>query len=179
MIIDILPSSAMFKNFFRKSSAGFTIVELLIVIVIIAILAAISIVAYNGIQNRTNDSAIQSDIANYGKLIQLFIADNGRPPRTVGELDGLGFKESSGSYSNHVNAVMYCLSGNTWSIGGASKSGVNGYYISSTTASVTQRVWWNAGNPCSDFGIQHSVTGDWAAYKRATQTWSAGGTHTI
>ena len=36
---------------------GFTIVELLIVIVVIAILAAISVVAYNGIQNRAKTTA--------------------------------------------------------------------------------------------------------------------------
>ena len=43
----------------RKDS-GFTIVELLIVIVVIAILAAITIVAYNGIQNRAKQSSAQS-----------------------------------------------------------------------------------------------------------------------
>ena len=41
-------------------SKGFTIVELLIVIVVIAILAAITIVAYNGIQQRAKASAAQS-----------------------------------------------------------------------------------------------------------------------
>ncbi|HEY0965665.1 MAG TPA: prepilin-type N-terminal cleavage/methylation domain-containing protein [Candidatus Saccharimonadales bacterium] len=43
-----------------KKQSGFTIVELLIVIVVIAILAAISIVAYNGIQNRGKASSAQS-----------------------------------------------------------------------------------------------------------------------
>ena len=44
----------------KTKQSGFTIVELLIVIVVIAILAAISIVAYNGIQNRGKSSAAQS-----------------------------------------------------------------------------------------------------------------------
>lgn len=43
----------------RARRGGFTIVELLIVIVVIGILAAISIVAYNGIQNRSNDTVIK------------------------------------------------------------------------------------------------------------------------
>jgi len=41
---------------------GFTIVELLIVIVVIAILAAITIVAYNGVQARSQAAAIASDV---------------------------------------------------------------------------------------------------------------------
>ena len=49
------------------NKAGFTIVELLMVIVVIAILAAITIVAYNGIQTRAKDSAIVSDLQSLAK----------------------------------------------------------------------------------------------------------------
>ena len=44
---------------------GFTIVELLIVIVVIAILASISIVAYNGVQQRARTTALQSDVRSW------------------------------------------------------------------------------------------------------------------
>ena len=54
----------------NKHQAGFTIVELLIVVVVIAILAAITIVAYNGIQNRANDSAVRSDLSNIVKHLE-------------------------------------------------------------------------------------------------------------
>jgi type II secretion system protein G len=63
-----------------KKSSGFTIVELLIVIVVIGILAAITIVAYNGVQQRARYSAMQSDISSLNKAIQLYYADNGTYP---------------------------------------------------------------------------------------------------
>lgn len=44
----------------KAAKRGFTIVELLIVIVVIAILAAITVVAYNGIQNRARASGAQA-----------------------------------------------------------------------------------------------------------------------
>lgn len=52
-----------------QKQKGFTIVELLIVVVVIAILAAITIVAYNGIQNRAKESAVSSDLAQNSKTI--------------------------------------------------------------------------------------------------------------
>ena len=61
---------------------GFTIVELLIVIVVIAILAAISIVAYNGIQNRAEASKTVSAIQAYKKALSLYKIDNNLYPTT-------------------------------------------------------------------------------------------------
>lgn len=57
---------------------GFTIVELLIVIVVIGILAAISLVAFSGVQYRAQVSASKADYANIKKLVSTrsVISDN-------------------------------------------------------------------------------------------------------
>jgi len=60
-----------------KKNRGFTIVELLIVIVVIAILAAISIVSYNGIQQRARDTSRKNDVAAIAKALHLYNIDNG------------------------------------------------------------------------------------------------------
>ncbi len=64
-------------------SRGFTIVELLVVIVVIGILAAITIVSYTGITQRATASSLQSDLANASKQLKLFQIDNSAYPTTI------------------------------------------------------------------------------------------------
>jgi len=54
----------------QPNRAGFTIVELLIVVVVIAILAAITIVSYNGIQKRAIISTLQSELSSSAKKLE-------------------------------------------------------------------------------------------------------------
>lgn len=61
----------------KKNTTGFTIVELLITIVVIAILASISIVAYNGIQARAKDARRAQDMANIKKALLAYDAMHG------------------------------------------------------------------------------------------------------
>ena len=64
----------------KKSTTGFTIVELLIVIVVIGILAAITIVAFSGIQQRARDSDRKSDISNLVKAMSLWSIQESKTP---------------------------------------------------------------------------------------------------
>lgn len=64
----------------QKKQKGFTIVELLIVIVVIGILAAITIVAFNGVQTRAKYSKISQDLKSMQKLIEIYKADKGHYP---------------------------------------------------------------------------------------------------
>lgn len=59
---------------------GFTIVELLIVIVVIAILAAVTIVAFNSVRSRAIESTISSDIRNNLVRIKSYVAEFGKMP---------------------------------------------------------------------------------------------------
>lgn len=64
----------------NASKKGFTLVELLIVIVVIAILAAITLVSYNGIQRRAKNTAIISAASQSVQLIQAYVVLEGKYP---------------------------------------------------------------------------------------------------
>jgi len=67
----------------NDSGRGFTIVELLIVIVVIAVLATIVIIAYNGITNQAYQNRASQELGAITKAIQLFETNNGRYPVDV------------------------------------------------------------------------------------------------
>lgn len=64
----------------NNKNSGFTIVELLVVIVVIGILAAITIVNYTGISAKANIATVQADLANASKKISMYYAQYGEYP---------------------------------------------------------------------------------------------------
>src|SRR6478752_2416936 len=64
----------------KNKSKGFTIVELLIVIVVIGILATLVIVTFTGIQQKARNSQRQTDINALDSHIEAFYADKGFYP---------------------------------------------------------------------------------------------------
>lgn len=74
----------MITRWAHAQKIGFTVVELIIVVTIIAILVAISVVAYNGIQARAADKAIKADLERVsGEMQRLQIKNNGVYPTTL------------------------------------------------------------------------------------------------
>tara|TARA_R100000655_G_scaffold88508_1_gene128816 strand:- start:889 stop:1428 length:540 start_codon:yes stop_codon:yes gene_type:complete len=88
---------------FVDKKRGFTIVELLIVIVVIAILASISIVAYNGIQQRARDSERKSNISTLAKAFELYHIKYGVYP------DSGGSSTVNGSWSTSNDSSWQLL----------------------------------------------------------------------
>ncbi len=64
----------------QRVLTGFTIVELLIVIVVIGILAAISVVAYNGITQSAQNAQTKQAAAQWVKAMQLYKTEKGSWP---------------------------------------------------------------------------------------------------
>ncbi len=64
----------------KRKDSGFTIVELLIVIVVIGILAALVVTTFSGIQKKARDSERQTDINALHGQVEAYYAQNGKYP---------------------------------------------------------------------------------------------------
>jgi general secretion pathway protein G len=171
----------------HKNQGGFTIVELLIVIVVIAILAAITVVAYNGIQNRANDTTIQSDLQNIAKKLELYKVDNGVYPAGPTQLSPLGLKVSKNAYGNHMPSggtfynLVYChmpaAAPTDYALVAFSKSGARFKYTNTSGLSSYTGSFAGSAGICTDAGIP--MTGlpedrDWFFEANNWRTFVAG-----
>ncbi len=117
-----------------RQSRGFTIVELLIVIVVIAILAALTIVAFSNLMNRAAVSALKSDLDGAAKTLSVDNFKNGQYPTTAASANGgNGLRSSAGSafqYTYGSSDNSYCLTITSERVKGSS------YTVSSSDTTV-------------------------------------------
>jgi prepilin-type N-terminal cleavage/methylation domain-containing protein len=64
-----------YSDYMRKTTSGFTIIELIVVIVVIGILASITIVAYRDFQARSLASIIQTNLKDIEKPLRVYAAE--------------------------------------------------------------------------------------------------------
>ena len=100
----------------RKS--GFTIVELLIVIVVIGILAVISLVAYGSVQTKASNTQTIDAVKQFVKAYALYATDNGDYPALTGCL-GEGYPGPN-NYCLSQSGTAAC-----WGTGAATSLAIN------------------------------------------------------
>lgn len=152
----------------KKQSKGFTIVELLIVIVVIGILAAITIVAYNGIQTRANNTTQINAASAYIKLFKLYYIQNGSLPTESGCLgrnnvdsNSNGTPDCGDNGSTLVNTTLLTKLETVGNL-----PNVITQQITGADANKRAGIWYNAGsqiawflNGASDCGISGASLG--------------------
>lgn len=94
----------------NRRATGFTIVELLIVVVVIAVLAAIVIVSYNGIRQRSIETAIKTDLSgNLKKLeTQKTLTGTDSYSSVISQFLNVSGSQSSVKYK-YGDKTSYCL----------------------------------------------------------------------
>jgi prepilin-type N-terminal cleavage/methylation domain-containing protein len=157
----------------NKYSHGFTIVELLIVIVVIGILAAITIVAYNGIQDRARTSALTGRLTQVAQKIAVWQVDNpGLAPTTLADV-GVTNDDASLQLTsdNTANPATYCVT---------ATNGALKYYIGSSnstpavgTCTGYNLLAWNKTNPSAPVPVP-SATVDTAVFRTSTSSMRIG-----
>ena len=149
------------KKLARSSKMGFTIVELLIVVVIIAILAAITIVSYNGMQTRARETSTLTDLSSIAKQIELYAATNGSYPNSVATAKSIDAKTSINYGSSRV---LLCATANTGFAVFIYDSSLGRQYTVQSSQSprqVTPLISWSAASICGTTPYAPVAWGDY------------------
>ena len=134
-----------------KKTQGFTLIELMIVVAIIGILAAVALPAYQNYSNRAAFSELVLAVTPRKTAVELAIQT--RSPAAVADLDGglLGIPaDVAVDTAVHGAAVLNGAITMTWQDDGTDLDGVT-YTL--TAGGVTPPVQWTEGGTCLTSGL--------------------------
>lgn len=96
----------MFTKMNMKNEKGFTLIELMIVIAIIGILAAIAIPNFNAYRARSYNSSANTDIRNMITSQEGYYVDKGTYATDVADLERYGYVISDGVNEAAINITV-------------------------------------------------------------------------
>ena len=131
---------------------GFTIVELLIVIVVIGILAAITIVSFNGVTKKAAATAAQSELSQNAKVIMAGNAVNGQ----YSSADVMNGTVTTKFDASKYKVVTYCATASDFILAVQTKAG-DTFYKKMSGAPVQDNAV-NAFAPCASLGLSGAYT---------------------
>lgn len=88
---------------------GFTIVELLIVIVVLAVLATIIAISYRAVMDNAAQKAVQADAQTMATQLSKYKAKTGAYPGALTALENVPGTQATFQYTYNAGAGTYCL----------------------------------------------------------------------
>lgn len=155
----------------KQKQSGFTIVELLIVIVIIGILAGLVITTFAGIQQKARDSERKTDINAIQKQLEAFYADKGYYP-SLNDLNDSSFRSTNNikldtkALADPSTSATQTLSNG---VAGGSNTGKTYWYQAYTDANRTTTCAVTAATQCLGFNIGANLESSSGTYSQTSQ----------
>jgi general secretion pathway protein G len=97
-----------------RAARGFTLLELMVVVVIIGVLAALIAPAVLDRAEQAKVTAARTDVSNLMNALKLYRLDNGRYPSSDQGLDALVVKPTTGTIPNNWKPYLDKLPNDPW-----------------------------------------------------------------
>lgn len=155
----------------RIKTNGFTIVEMLTVIVVIAILSAITFVTYDGMRERSYTTTIRSDLRNAAEKMKLYAADTptAQYPTTLANLKSV----TSNVFTRDAYFwAIYCTDGASYVIAARRPSATKWLAIGSGQSLIETAnpgVSGSADTTCANLGYPSATYKVWI---KSTSGWA-------
>lgn len=111
---DIRTEALMRNRSTRNIRRGFTLVELLIVIIIIAVLAAVAIPKFASSSQRSKEGTLKSNLKIVRNAVEMFRADTGLTPATLADLAKATASAPTQAYNNAATPALVSIPAGTF-----------------------------------------------------------------